>query len=77
MFLKKKRGGYIKRRGCDDEHPQRVYTSKQQNSLPIVAIKLRILLWVIDTKEGRKLVTVDIPGAFMQFDMDELFHVKF
>jgi DNA polymerase II large subunit len=26
--------------------------------------------------EGRKVVTVDIPGAFMQTDIDELIHVK-
>jgi hypothetical protein len=31
---------------------------------------------VINTEEGRHVVTVDIPGAFMQVDMDETVHVK-
>ena len=30
-----------------------------------------------DALEGIKFITVDIPGAFMQADMDELVHVKF
>ena len=77
MFLKQKRGGSIKGWGCANERPQRAYTSKHQNSLPIVAIKSLMMSWVIETKEGRKVVTVGIPGAFMQCDMDKLFHVKF
>ena len=36
-----------------------------------------MLLCVIDTKEGRKVATLDIPSAFMKCDMDELAHVKF
>jgi hypothetical protein len=31
---------------------------------------------VIAALERRKVVTVDIPGAFMQTDFDELIHVK-
>ena len=30
----------------------------------------------IDTKEGRDVATVDIPGSFMQADMDETVHVR-
>jgi hypothetical protein len=28
------------------------------------------------SSQGRKVVTVDIPGAFMQTDIDELIHVN-
>ena len=31
----------------------------------------------IDAMEGRDVATVDIPGAFMQADIDEVIHVKF
>ena len=31
---------------------------------------------LIDAKEGRDVATVDIPGAFMQADMDELVFVN-
>ncbi len=33
--------------------------------------------WVIDAMEGCDVATVDIPGAFMQADIDEVVHVKF
>jgi hypothetical protein len=31
---------------------------------------------VIDAKEGQKVVTCNIPGAFMQVDIDETIHVQ-
>jgi hypothetical protein len=31
----------------------------------------------IDAMEERDVATVDIPGAFMQADIDEVVHVKF
>jgi hypothetical protein len=34
------------------------------------------LLCVIDTKEQQKVVTCNIPGAFMQADIDEVLHVR-
>jgi hypothetical protein len=42
-----------------------------------VAIKALFLSSVIDAKEGRSVVTLDIPGAFMQTDMDEVLYMKF
>jgi hypothetical protein len=30
----------------------------------------------IDSKEGRDVATSDIPGAFMQADMDEIVHMR-
>jgi hypothetical protein len=44
--------------------------------VPTVAIELVMLSCVIDAKEGRDVATVDIPGAFMQADMDELVHMN-
>jgi hypothetical protein len=32
---------------------------------------------VIDALEGREVAVIDVPGAFMQADMDELVHVRF
>jgi hypothetical protein len=31
---------------------------------------------LIDAEEERKVVTVDIPGAFMHSDMDKLVHMR-
>ena len=76
MFLKKKRCGRIKGRGCADGRKQRLYTAKEDASSPTVAIESLMLSCVIDAEEGRDVGTVDIPGAFMQADMEDTVHMK-
>jgi Reverse transcriptase (RNA-dependent DNA polymerase)/Zinc knuckle len=76
MFLKKKRCGRIKGRGCADGRKQRIYKTKEETSAPTVSVESLFLSCVIDAKEGRKVVTCDIPGAFMQADIDEVIHVR-
>ena len=76
MFLKKKRCGRIKGRGCADGQKQHIYKTKEETSAPTVAIESLFLSSVIDAKEGRAVVTLDIPGAFMQADMDEVLYMK-
>jgi Reverse transcriptase (RNA-dependent DNA polymerase) len=76
IFLKKKRCGRIKGRGCADGRKQRVYKSKEETSSPTVAIESLMISCAIDANERRKVVTADIPGAFMQADMDETLHMR-
>ena len=75
MFLKQKRSGKIKG-GCADGRKQREHTNKEDASSPTVAIESVLLSCTIDAKENRDVATVDIPGAFMQADMDEVVHLK-
>jgi hypothetical protein len=77
MFLSKKRCGRIKARGCADGRKQRETTKKEDASAPTVSIEAVMLSAVIDAMEGRDVATVDIPGAFMQANIDEVAHVKF
>ena len=77
MFLKQKRCGKIKARGCADGRKQRLWKTKEETSAPTVRTESVILSCAIDAKEGRKVMTVDVPGAFMHADIDELVHVKF
>ena len=77
MFLKRKRCGTIKARGCADGRKQRAYTSKEDAASPTVATEAIFLTAVIEALEGREVAVVDVPGAFMQADMDELVHVRF
>jgi len=77
MLLKQKRCGKIKARGCADGRKQRVYKSKEETRSPTVRTESLFLSTIIDAKEGRRVVTCDIPGAFMQADMDETVHVRF
>jgi hypothetical protein len=72
MFLKKKRSGKIKGRGCADGRKQRIHTKKEDASSPTVAIEAVMLSCVIDAEEERDVAIIDIPGAFMQVDMDEI-----
>ena len=74
MFLKKKRCGRIKGRGCADGRPQRAYVPKEDSSSPTVSIEAVLLSSLIDAIEGRYNVVVDLPGAFMQAHMkDDVF----
>jgi Reverse transcriptase (RNA-dependent DNA polymerase)/Zinc knuckle len=76
MFLKEKRCGKIKGRGCADGRKQREYTSKEEASSPTVANESVLLSCVIDAREDRDVAIIDIPGAFMHSDMDEVVHMR-
>ena len=65
-----------KGRGCADGRKQRAYTNKEEASSPTVAIESVLLSCVIDAMEGRDVATIDIPGAFMQADMEDVVHMK-
>ena len=78
MFLKRKRCGKIKGRGCADGRKQRAYITKEDSTAPTVSTTEAVFLTaVIDAMEGRNVVVLDVPGAFMQAEIDELVHVRF
>ena len=66
IFLKKKRCGSIKGRGCADGRKHHAYIGKEDTRFPTVSTEAMFLSFTIDSTEGRDVVTVDIPGAFMQ-----------
>ena len=68
MFLKRKCCGKVKGRGCADGRPQREYITKEESSSPTVALYVLMGSCVMDAIDRRKVVTVDIPGAFLQGD---------
>ena len=76
MYLKQKRCGRIKGHGCADGRKQRLSTKKEDASSPTVAIESVMISCTIDAKEHRDVATCDIPGAFLQADMDEIVHVR-
>ena len=77
MFLKKKRCGTIKGRGCADGRKQRAYVTKEESTSPTISTEAVFLTAVVDAWENRKVAVLDVPVAFMQVDMDELVHVRF
>ena len=68
MFLKRKHSGKMKGRGCADGRPQQEYIAKEESSSPTVSLYALIGSCLIDAMNGRKVITVDIPGAFLQGD---------
>jgi hypothetical protein len=77
MFLKEKRTGIIKGRGCVDGRKQRSLITKENASSPTVSLESLLLTCVIDAMERKYVATTDIPGVFMHVDMDELVHIRF
>ena len=77
MFLKHKRCGKIKGRGCADGRKQRAYITKEESTAPTVSTEAVFLTALIDVMEGRNVVVLDVPGAFMQAEIDELVHGRF
>ena len=76
MFLKEKHCGKVKARGCADGHKQHFYKMKDETSSPTMNVEALFITCLIDAMEGREVMTCDIPGAFMQSEMDELIHMK-
>ena len=77
MFLKRKRCGKVKGRGCADGRKQRAYISKEEATAPTVSTEAVFLTAIIDALEGREVAVLDVPGVFVQADIDELVHVRF
>ena len=75
MFLKQKRCGCIKGRGCADGRKQWLWKSKDETSSPTISVEALFITCLIDTKEGRDIATCDVPGAFMHADIDEMVHL--
>ena len=77
MFLKQKHCGKVKGRGCADGRKQRAYIAKEESTAPTVSTEAVFLTAVIDALEGREVAILDVPGAFMQADIDKLVHIRF
>jgi hypothetical protein len=72
MFLKEKRDSSVKARMCADRCKQKDGTwSKQDTTLPTVAMESVFITVVIDAHKGRDVACFDIPGAFLYADIDE------
>jgi hypothetical protein len=59
MFLKEKRSGTVKGRGCADGRPQQDYLTKEDTSAPTVSTEALFLTSAVDAHEGRKVISVD------------------
>jgi hypothetical protein len=63
-------------RSCANGNPQREHIAKEEAAVPTIALKLVFITSTIDAKEIRKVVTVDIPGAFLHADSKDYVIMK-
>ena len=71
MLLTQKRSGKIKGRLAYNGKPTRVWIGKEDKSSPTVLTESLFLTCVIDAYEGRDVMSLDIPNAFIQTGMPQ------
>ncbi|MGL4349163.1 MAG: reverse transcriptase domain-containing protein, partial [Plesiomonas shigelloides] len=69
MFLTEKRDKSIKARMVANGKPSRVWNSRGDSASPTAALESILLTCAIDAKEGRDILTGDVPNAFIQTPM--------
>lgn len=69
IFLVEKRDGRIKARTCANGSTQRSYISKDEAASPTAATQAVLLTSIIEAKQGRDVMVIDAPNAFVQTDV--------
>ena len=65
----------MKNRGCADGRPMRVYTGKDESSSKTATIESEMLTCMVEALERRDVTIADVPGVFLQTDMDEIVYM--
>ena len=79
-LIEKKRNGDIKARTCGNGSKQRLYLKEGESvASPTLSVEGIMLTLLIAAYEGRKVITLDVPGAFLQAEMpdDKMILMKF
>ena len=66
MLFTEKRDGTIKARSVYNGKDTRDWISREDSASPTVSQESIVITSVIDVKEGRDIMTVDVPNAFIQ-----------
>jgi hypothetical protein len=68
VFLNEKKSRVIKAHSCANRNPQREHIVKEEAAASTGELESVFITSTIDAKESRKVVTVDLPGAFLHAD---------
>ncbi len=60
LFLKEKHDGNVKARSCANGSVQREHVAKEEAAAPTIALESVFVTAIIDAKEKREVVTIDI-----------------
>ena len=75
-LIKEKRDGKIKGRSVADRRKQHNMFPKEEITSPTVSTDALLMTLVIDAMEGREVGTADVPGAYLQADMEDYVILK-
>jgi hypothetical protein len=76
IFLKAQQKGDIKARSCTNGSVQREHIAKEEDAAPTVSLESVFITSMIDAKEKRKVVSIDIPGAFLHANNNDYIIMK-
>ena len=76
IFLKEKKSGVIKVHSCANGNPKSEHIAKEEAAASTVTLKSVFITSTIDAKESRKVVMVDILGAFLHADNEDYIIMK-
>ena len=69
IFLTEKRDGRVKARVCANGSTQRSYIHKDDASSPTAATESILITGVIEAKQKRDVMILNIPNAFVQTEV--------
>ena len=69
MFLEEKYDIHTKARTCANRSTQQEYFSKEESTSSTAATEAMLIIGVIEAKEGRDIITLDISNVFLQMKM--------
>jgi len=75
MFLENKQTGAVKGRLVADGSKQRNYIEEGAAASPTVMTESVLITAAIVATEGRDVAVIDLPGAFLNAEMDEVVHM--
>ncbi len=76
IFLREKQDGNVKARSCANGSVQRKHVAKEEAGVPTVALNSVFVTATVDAKDKQKVVTIDIPGAFLHANNEDYVIMK-
>jgi hypothetical protein len=71
IFLVEKHDGSVKACTCANGSTQRAYIPREEAASPTAATEAILITGVIEAKQGRDIMTLDIPNAFVQTEIPQ------
>ncbi len=75
MFLKQKRTGTVTAQLVADGSKQGDYILERGAASPAVMIKFALITAAIEATEGRDISIIDLPGVFLNAEMDKVVYM--